>query len=139
MTGLRLVALQEEGWDKGFLQQCGGAIYTVFLYDPEKVTYCCEYTPSYALYYIESFPLLEGASDELLDRIQEAQTERIDYYHCNSIDRIPYPSEYHRWLSFFKDEEESYESFIEAALDHARSNGGLYAGEREIYGSESVG
>ena len=45
-----IVALNEsEFLDESLKDKLGGSLYTLYFYDPEEATNCCEVTPSYYL------------------------------------------------------------------------------------------
>jgi hypothetical protein len=138
----RLVSVQEDGWNEGLLQRCGGKIWTVYLYDYRRHTHLCELTPSYECHYVESYPDLHLDDDEereeLQDLLDEARADgcsNVDYYHCTGIDHIPYPSHRHRLVADYDTapcDDMTYEDALEETLEYVRCNGGLYAGDTEL-------
>jgi len=72
-----------------------GKMFGVYLYDPSTVTHCCELTPSYALEFVGSHPLVipddDDGRERLWDEIMEgdSQCEPCSYFHCGDIDRMP--------------------------------------------------
>ena len=76
-----------------------GKIYGVYIYRPSKRVRCCEWTPSYELWFIGSefnYPdgLTQEEQEQLADEIQEADRQvlhetSIIYVHCYMIDTLP--------------------------------------------------
>ena len=92
---LRVCLIDEtEHWNNE-IADAAGKIFGVYLYNVDEVTHCCELTPSYELNFLQSVPLelpkAENFREKLLDVIDEGnfQTERVHYFHCHVIDRLP--------------------------------------------------
>lgn len=92
------IKLDETGhYDKEFLEKYGvGKIYGVYIADFSSRTYCCEITPSYALYFINSVAEYPDYDDddkrvEFLDELDECDgyTEPVVYFHCHTIKALP--------------------------------------------------
>ena len=150
---LRVVkVLDMVGWDEGFLKEMGiTKIETVFLYDANEVTYCCEVTPSYWMRYAdlvvhtvhdeaafdgdgEAERLRERACDEARNAWNMAAYESGwgCYIHCHTVDG--WKSEL--WWSAADDktkrqkeelrevmiDREAYERFVDEQLMEYRAN-----------------
>lgn len=76
-----------------------GKIYSVYLYNPEQYTYCCELTPSYELNFAgitisgnETFDKLdEFECEELFETLRDAvrDCDDVAYYHVSFIENLP--------------------------------------------------
>jgi len=83
-------------WDKKLLEEKRiDRVYSVYLYDENEVTYLCEITPSYALYYCDfCFEMAEGAEDyseEAYDFLLEGSAgmeSDTSYVKCSCVDRM---------------------------------------------------
>ena len=76
-----------------FVARCGGKVFQVYLFDANEVTYCCEVTPSYALYPIAvvagEYPESDEAQQVLFEELLEAgHGAEMAYMHCSMIDRL---------------------------------------------------
>ena len=71
-------------------------IYDVFVFDYRRHVHCCEMTPSYELWYVETIPGGETHEDDadfpyhedLDEALREANlhSPQVIYIHCHSID-----------------------------------------------------
>ena len=96
-----VVALREEGWnideaDKQYIE----VMETVYFFNRNEVTYCCEVTPSYALLHLQYRVVLTEAGHALreaengeteLDRLyskyeQGPVDEQVIYWHVSAMD-----------------------------------------------------
>lgn len=116
-------------WDYSMLLRAG-RIYETCLIDMNRLVHCCEITPSYEAYLIQSFPLVdmdkpkfEGDDSPLESEIREAdaQSGDVSYYHCSAIDTLPEDA--------FVDldevtvgDDETYEEAFERTLEYVRCN-----------------
>ena len=86
---------ESEFYEDEFLTRCGGKLYGVYLADLNSRTYCCELTPSNALYFIgsvpEEWPEDDEEKDSLYDDLSESDTcsPEVSYFHCHSIKAMP--------------------------------------------------
>jgi len=81
---------------RALLDRCGGMIYDVFVFDYRRHVHCCEMTPSYELWYVETIPGGETHEDDadfpyhedLDEALREANlhSPQVIYIHCHSID-----------------------------------------------------
>ena len=75
-----------------FVERCGGAVYTVYIYNGEEITHCCELTPSYWLEEIENVPRArpedERADNALANELLDALTGEGIYVHCHTLDAV---------------------------------------------------
>ena len=126
-TNFKVVVIDEsQSWNQDTLKVCGGKIQTVYLYDANMVTYCCEITPSYyllPLYCIpaHSFNELENEAQNYLQR-GESTCEPI-YMHCREVERLKQINVFcilnGRFTNYGS---ERYNGLINNAYDYLRSN-----------------
>lgn len=70
------------------------AVAAVYVFDANARTFCCEATPSYALWLVdcvpERLPDDEGRRMALLDALMDAvhSSERLAYMHCHRVDAL---------------------------------------------------
>ena len=68
------------------------AIKSVYIYDRDERTFCCEITPSYWLEYLYTFvECTDDADDDTRDRLDETYChEPTDgcYMHCSAVERM---------------------------------------------------
>ena len=137
----RVVAFQEDEWDEDFLKECGGSILSVYMYDCKQVTTICDVQERYWLRLVEVILAIHYDDDEdLYDRLESEALAATadDYFHCGTIDAMPFPSENHRFLGSPTEEEAvlvssneiAYKELEEEWYEYARCNGGLYAGRQ---------
>lgn len=118
-----LVALEETEFFSPEIKSKVGKIFTVYMYNPDEETHCCEVTPSYFCIPID---ITIGYPDELYDSLSDEQREELmdvleesvngsegTYIHVKDIDRIDSKYKFES-KNDFEDEEE--------ALDYYRSN-----------------
>lgn len=127
----KLVALDEtRNWDKEFLVRLGiTKVMAVYLFNALSVTHCCEITPSYELWPIESHTDAT-LSDEQYEVFNEADRGcmEVTYMHCSDMDRVR-PGLFH---DFGEEEvEDAYES-REDLLEHLAGNEVTPAGMFEV-------
>jgi hypothetical protein len=82
-------------WRKPFLRKIGpdATITSMYVFDHNSTTNCCELTPSYALYragtsFNTSRDLSLEEAEEIDEEIRKAQADEdeVTYVHCSSID-----------------------------------------------------
>jgi hypothetical protein len=93
----RVLLLDEtEHWREDIVKAAGGQVFGVYLYNPNQVTHCCEFTPSFALTFLNSIPLEypdgEEAREQLHDDLIDGNVhcEPITYVHCHDVDKLPH-------------------------------------------------
>lgn len=127
----KLVALNEtRSWDKEFLAQLGiTKVMSVYLFNTLSVTHCCEITPSYELWPIESYPNVT-LSDEQYDVFNEADRGcmEVAYMHCSAMDRLR-PGLFH---DFGEEEVEDADESREERLEYLAGNQVTPAGMFEV-------
>lgn len=92
---VRVLVLDEtKNWCEDIVHRAN-RMFGIYLYDPDKQTHCCEFSPSYELTAVGSVPAKTPEDDDsreaFLDEIMDgdSQCEPIDYIHCNDIDQMP--------------------------------------------------
>lgn len=109
------------------------AIYSIWLYDENDVTYLCEITPSYCLHPIETYPefyepeFYESEKDdrrreEIMDDIREnayIDGWNVMYVHCRDTDGLPGHDFGEESISF---DDVAYDEQIEAMIEHCQCN-----------------
>ena len=95
MRQFTVVAMDEsKDWEPVILSACGGTIYTLYVFDPQERTHCCEFTPSFWLEPFEVEPISLPDDDEALEKLREELDEgRIQgtnscYVHCHRIEAL---------------------------------------------------
>ena len=123
MRNFTVVALDESGdWTcPELIERSGGAIYTLYAYDPEERTHACELTPSYWLVPFDCVPNLypsdDGDWESLYDELQLGFIDGCDatYVHCQRIDGLE---------DKFRHTEEFEDDFtLDDATEEFRGNG----------------
>ena len=118
----------EEG--RALLERCGGKIYEIYVFDFRRHVHCCELTPSYELWYVESIPggeEPEGQYDQdLYEALREANLEspHVIYVHTYAIDvkgdnaeDLELPAEW--WNDLLEDNDGDEEAAYMQAVDDA--------------------
>ncbi len=111
------------------------AIRTVYFYNKNEVTHCCEITPSYCLYFLyHEVILTDKAVMDVSEQYQsiiydtyenEPTDERVTYAHCRDIDALEDKGVHYQstngCLNFSYDDV-SYDDQIESYIEHYRCN-----------------
>lgn len=125
---LRLVVLDETRYWKDDIQKACGKIKTVYMYDANQHTYCCEIVPSYLLMPLYSFAENE-ISDEMDEQLREGDSENTDpsYHHVSSIDALEtkeavFSHTLDGGLRYYASEGKKYRDIIESAKDYFSGN-----------------
>ncbi len=91
---IRYVKIDETQHWREDIAKKAGSILGIYLYDDSVEVNCCEITPSYELYFVQS-EFTEHDEDEskrevLFDEILEGDsgTELVKYMHCSAIRRM---------------------------------------------------
>lgn len=86
----QVIAINETSYWNEQIVAHTGRIYGLYLVDLDRKVHCCEITPSYELYFIES--VTEATiSDELDMEIIDADmhySDQVVYWHCHAVDRM---------------------------------------------------
>ena len=118
-----LVAIDETEDFSPEIQDAAGRIEVVYLYDRNQATYCCEITPSYALYPV--YYLAERrVTDEIDSDIRQGIGHEVTYIHTHSVEQFPTqtcPTE------VFKKSEVDPDEAWEALLEYHQGNWGMQA------------
>jgi len=89
MENLKLIAIDETRYWDDDTQKIAGTIYTVYLYNPNSVTHCCELTPSYCMYEVGVFPINTPEDDDECESFLDLMTENSNfdaiYMHCSDV------------------------------------------------------
>lgn len=109
-------------------------VYGIYLYDKNQVTFCCELTPSYCLYYVDfcydnSSDLTDVQCEEAYDWLVEANSgnEEVEYFHCSDIDVFP-KEDRREWnpedkkYEFTKETEDEYNKLRDDMISEYRMN-----------------
>ena len=122
-----IVAINETNyWDLSDLQEVE-KVYGVYLVDLNRITHCCEITPSYYLHWItDDYTLKESFSEVSEDRREYIEDyirynccKDGNYYHCKYVDSIKsIPVQLSdRDLEDFISDDISYEGLIESVCE----------------------
>ena len=128
-TDIRVIEFDEsEHWRDDILKACGGKITTVYMFDANQFTNCCELEPSFYLVPIYSNP--EASYDDIPTEIQNEfemgcleDTDGI-YVHCKSID-LKKTIKSHcngRYTQSKKDVNKKYQEIWDGAEEYLRGN-----------------
>lgn len=83
-----IVAINEtEHMSDELKEKSGGAIYTLYLYDPEEATYCAEITPSFYLIPFDYYTKERLSDEDDSEYGADILGEPI-YMHCRSVESI---------------------------------------------------
>lgn len=130
---LKIIAIDEtHGWDENFVQKTG-KIHQLYLYDPSRVSYCCESTPSYELFPIAAVTE-KGMDEEIFDVFIENRQFDIIYIHTYEIKNSPtyetkFPSfAFSEEFRDYKDDdkERGYVEYMDNIANEISCNIGMY-------------
>ena len=85
---LKLVKIEETDFLSDKAKAECGRYWTIYLYDADEGTYCCEITPSYWLEAV-FFETENMIDDDLHGDLQQGLYDSSHYRHCRGIDRFP--------------------------------------------------
>lgn len=91
---IKAVAIDEtKHWNLGDLAQHVLRIETVFVYDATAAVYCCELTPSFELWPVETRAILaddvdEETRDTIDDIMMTNASHDVEYHHVRTIDKL---------------------------------------------------
>lgn len=131
---LRFVVFDETRYYSAEIREKAGKVCQTYVYDANRVTHCCEITPSFTLipFYTQAMNYFEddaarAALDEVLT-LANAQAE-VRYVHCRAIEAIPntHKRKYHL---VERDLDEDYQKQFDSVLDHLHSNPPMIAAGR---------
>lgn len=124
-TDWEIVAIDEtQYWHEDIVAKAG-KLYGIYLFDASRHTYCCELTPSYEVYFIETVYTKATDDEDLNMKVLEAdaQSGPTCYFHCRVIDRMR-----PKWTHAFPEHnvecatEEEWEEERESMLEYLRGN-----------------
>ncbi|MGC8732665.1 MAG: hypothetical protein ACP5RC_10440, partial [Halothiobacillaceae bacterium] len=83
----RMVSIvSTSGWRDDLLVKAGGAIAETYLYDENRVTHCCEITPSYEMYRVDTLPWSPDESGDLESELRSGYDSDVIYMHTKVVD-----------------------------------------------------
>jgi len=85
---LKLVKIEETDFLSDSAKAECGRYWTVYLYDADEGTYCCEITPSYWLEAV-FFETENMIDDDLHGDLQQGLYDSSHYRHCRDAKRLP--------------------------------------------------
>lgn len=103
---------------------------SVYLYDRNQVTHCCELTPSYCLYWLydyvdfkDAVELSAARREKLQERYESPPDSSVTYVHCHDVERL----DNDRSRSYVHGEEVlpedvTYDDALEGLLEYYRGN-----------------
>jgi hypothetical protein len=118
-------------WDSKFVQSLGenAKIISTYIYDSNSETHCCEFTPSYELYYAgtEFIPGRELSDEENQDAFEyilkgESETEHVMYMHCSFVEKNYIPKPVSSGFSYKGQEELTPQERMEEILEYFQGN-----------------
>ncbi|MEK6829810.1 MAG: hypothetical protein AABY15_06855 [Nanoarchaeota archaeon] len=127
-VNMRVVAIDETAHWRADIAKACGKIETVYMYDANQHTHCCELAPSYYL-----IPLYSIASNEISDEMDEelmnghnTGSEPI-YMHVSSVDKMktqdaPFSHRLDGGIVYYASEGRKYRQIIEAAEEYFKGN-----------------
>jgi hypothetical protein len=127
-TDFKVVVIDESrDWKEDILKRAGGKIETVYLYDANIETCCCEATPSYYLIPLYAVSALSGdeLSDDVDMEIRNAQALCNDpiYVHCKDVEKMKKGTYAHaRNGTFYAHQGRKYRELEEQAIEYLNGN-----------------
>lgn len=97
MPNFRVVKINDtQAWNEKFRRNYHiKNIFSVYVFNPNEATHCCELTPSYELNFVHSdveceIDLDEDMREEMWEEVSQGDCycDPISYMHCSSIDRM---------------------------------------------------
>ena len=85
---LKLVKIEETDFLSDSAKAKCGRYWTIYLYDADEGTYCCEITPSYWLEAV-FFETENMIDDDLHGDLQQGLYDSSHYRHCRDAKRLP--------------------------------------------------
>ena len=127
-TKWTLVSMIETSmWISPVVRKAGGAIARTYLFDANRHVHCCELTPSYELYPVDTFPWKDDDDGSLSDELRSHETNDVVYMHTRFVDGLP-EANFHRWpeealvVEEGETKEEVWERARESMAEHVRCN-----------------
>lgn len=125
-VNFKIVLLDESyAYAPDFLAQCGGKIMRAYLFDALRAVHCCEITPSYELYPLDSYAAAQIA-DDLDETLKEmdAMTDEVIYMHCGRLDSMQarFPNLFYDYRTEVIKEDETWESVRDDHIEDAKCN-----------------
>ena len=112
-----IVALNESEYlDDALKEKLGGSLYTLYFYDPEETTNCCEITPSYYLTPFDYYGKERLSDEDDSDYRTDILGDEI-YMHCRSVDAID-----EKFKTTVEIEMDEDDDFLEQAREYLNGN-----------------
>lgn len=123
-TNFRVVAIDETHsfTDENLVKQCG-KLSTVYFYDANERTHCCEITPSYylmPLYIIAENEISDEIDEELMNIHWKYNTNPI-YMHCHVVDDMK-TIEAHCNAEYEETDSPEHKEILDSAEENLRAN-----------------
>lgn len=121
---IHLVVIDESRYYRDDVLKLAGKVFQVYAYDANRVTHCCEITPSYELHPVATqalnCPESEADRETIDEMLCSAQHDAI-YMQCRAVAGMSdkFRRAYHVIES---QEDETYESQLESVLERIRCN-----------------
>lgn len=85
---LRLVEIDETEYLGDKCRDQVGRLFTIYLYDADERTHCCELTPSHWLEAV-FFETTGQIDDDLADDLNQGLYYSSHYRHCRDVEKLP--------------------------------------------------
>lgn len=127
-THFKLVTLDETKDWRDDVQERAGKVFATYLYDENRVTHCCEITPSFELYHLYSTPLNDDEPDNAIAELVDEEEARarfdgqdIQYIHCADIAGLP-DGWFHDAGEEALESDQAWEEARDDAIEYFRAN-----------------
>ncbi|MGF6603989.1 hypothetical protein P3T23_008744 [Paraburkholderia sp. GAS448] len=121
---IQLVVIDETRYYSDDVLYLAGKVFQVYAYDANRVTHCCEVTPSYQLHPVATQALNCPESEEEREKIDEmlrSELQDVIYMHCRTVEVMS--DKYRRAHHMIdRDLDETYDKQLESVLEHIRCN-----------------
>ncbi|VVE35447.1 hypothetical protein [Pandoraea terrigena] len=129
---IQLVVIDETRYYSDDMRKLAGKVFQVYAYDANRVTHCCEITPSYELHPVATQALDCPESDaerEKIGEMERSAPQDVIYMHCRAVEVMS--DKYRRAHHVIeRDLDESHDKQLESVLEHIRCNPPLVAPAR---------
>lgn len=131
-TQWKIVAIEETHYWCEDIVARAGRLFGIYMFDANRYVYCCEITPSYEMYFIETVHEKchgeGGVHEEVLEN-DFVDRPTADYFHCNNVNAMD-----PKWIVEFPkhdveyETDEAWEEERESMLEFLRGNQYVPAG-----------